>query len=368
MSTGKTKTLRFFIAAVIWWAAYAVMLASQAVDYHRMNGQYITWTFALKYGFGGTWTWIPMTMVCYCLALHHPIGKTNLGFALLANSLVVAGFIIAKGTYMYYTWDYFGWYDELPSFIEVLDTSLRVNMMMGWMVVGLTHGAVFYSKMEERGQRLSELSRNIISVKLEALRAQVSPHFLFNALNSVAELMHENLETADKMVVAISGTLRDSLSPEDQQVRSLRDEIEQLQNYLFIEKIRLGDRLKIMVDVDEEVLGLCIPVLTLQPIIENAIIHAIARSKTQGWLVIRAWRQADNLRVTVENSISLEGARKDGHGIGLKIVADRLALLYGEKAKISWGEVEDYCYRVSITVPILEGSSTREVRMNKVPA
>lgn len=368
MSTGKTKTLRFFIAAVIWWAAYAVMLASQAVDYHRMNGQYITWAFALKCGFGGTWTWVPMTMVCYCLALHRPIGKIHLGWALLANSLVVLGFIVVKATYIYYTWSYFGWYDELPSFFEVLDTSLRVNMMMGWMVVGLAHGVVFYSRMEERGQRLSELSRSIVSAKLEALRAQVSPHFLFNALNSVAELMHENLETADKMIVAISGTLRDSLSRGDQQVRSLREEIEQLQNFLFIEKIRLGDRLKIVVDVDEEVLGLCIPALTLQPIIENAIIHAIARSKTQGWLVIMAWKQADNLCATVENSISLAGPRKGGNGMGLKIVADRLALLYEGKAQISWGEVENYCYRVSISVPILEGSSIREVRMNKVSA
>lgn len=223
MSTGKHRTLWFFIAAVIWWAAYAVMLASQAVDYHRMNGQYITWMFALKYGFGGTWTWVPMTMVCYCLAQHHPIGKTNLGSALLANGLVVAGFIVAKATYMYYTWDYFGWYDESPSFTEVLDTSMRINMMTGWMVVGLAHGAVFYSKMEERSQRLSELSRSIVSAKLEALRAQVSQHFLFNALNSVAELMHENLDAADEMVVAISGTLRDSLSRGDQQVRSLRE-------------------------------------------------------------------------------------------------------------------------------------------------
>lgn len=350
----KRKMLKLFIATVIWWTAYGVMLASQAIDIHRMDGQYITWALALKYGFGGTWTWVPMTITCYYLALHYPIGKQKPCRALLANSLAVAAFIVAKAAYMYYTSDYFGWYDEVPPFREVLDTSLRNNLMMGWMVVGLAHGVVLYFKIEERERRLSELSRSVVSAKLEALSAQVNPHFLFNALNSVAELMHENLETADKMVVAISGRLRDSLSRNDRQTRSLEEELEQLQNYLFIEKIRLGDRLRVEVDAENDVLGLHLPTHTLQPIAENAIIHGIARSKTQGWLVIRARKHADNFCISVENSVSHEGARKNGNRIGMKIVADRLALLYGENAHFSSSEIDGNCYRVSITIPIPE--------------
>jgi len=332
------------------------MLASQAIDIHRMDGQYITWAIALKYGFGGTWTWVPMTIVCYYLALHYPIDKERPYRAILVNSLAVAGFIVAKAAYMYYTSGYFGWYEDVPPFLDVLDTSLRNNLMIGWMVVGLAHGAVLYSKFEERERRLSELSRSIVFAKLEALSAQVNPHFLFNALNSVAELMHVNLESADRMIIAISGRLRDSLSREDRQTRPLREELEQLQNYLFIEAMRLGDRLKAEINADEDVLGLHIPVHTLQPIIENAIIHAIARSKAQGWLTIRAWKQARHLSLVVENSVSPEGARKGGNGIGMKIVAERLELLYGKNAHFSSNEIDGDCYRVSITVPILNGS------------
>ncbi len=352
MSAGKNRTLRFVIATIIWWTAYAVMLASQAIDIHRMDGQYITWALALKYGFGGTWTWVPMTIVCYYLALRYPIGKEKPCRAIVINSLAIASFIVAKAAYVYYTSDYFGWYDDVPPFLEVLDASLRNNLMMGWMVVGLAHGAVLYSKIEERERRLSELSRSVVSAKLEALSAQVNPHFLFNALNSVAELMHENLESADRMVVAISDRLRDSLSREDRQTRPLREELEQLQNYLFIEAMRLGDRLKAETHVDEDVLGLHIPVHALQPIVENAIIHAIARSKVQGWLTIRARKISGYLSIVVENSVSPEGARKGGNGIGMKIVADRLALLYGEKAQFSAGAIDGNIYRASITIPI----------------
>lgn len=368
MSTGKHKTLRFFIATVVWWAAYAVMLASQAVDYHRMDGQYITWAFALKYGFGGTWTWVPMTMVCYYLALHHPIGKKNLGRALLANGLAIACFIVAKATYMFYTSDYFGWYDELPSFIEVLDTSLRINLMMGWMVVGLAHGAVFYSRMEERERRLSELSKSMVSAKLEALRAQVNPHFLFNALNSVAEVMHENLDIADRMVVAVAGTLRDSLSLQEDQMRSLRDELGHLRNYLFIEKIRLGDRLTTEIDVDDAILEQAVPALTLQPIVENAIIHAIARSKSAGLLAIRGRKAGGRIVIEVENSISPAGPRKGGAGIGMKLVADRLALLYGENANFTRGEIDGQVYRVRIEIPFGEAQGIMGTAINRVAA
>ena len=368
MSSGQKKTQMFVIAIIIWWAAYAVMLASQMIDIHRMDGQHITWAHALKYGFGGTWTWVPMTIVFYYLALHYPIGKEKPCRAILVNSLAIAGFIVAKAAYMYYTSDYFGWYEEVPPFLEILDTSLRNNLMMGWMVAGLVHGTVLYSKVKRRERRLSELSRSVVSAKLEALTAQVNPHFLFNALNSVAELMHVNPEIADKMVVAISAKLRDSLNRENKQTRSLREELDQLQNYLFIEKIRLGDRLNIEVDADEHTLELHMPIHTLQPIVENAIVHSIARSKTQGWLRVKAWKQANILCITVENPVSSEGARNDGNGIGMKIVSDRLALLYGEEAEFSSGEIDGNCYRVRIVIPIPEGLGRSEAHKNQALA
>lgn len=357
MQKENRKMPRVVTATIAWWTAYAVMLASQVIDFHRMDGQYISWSLALKYSFGGTWTWVPMTLVCYYLALRYPIGKKNLWRAILVHSIAVAGFIVAKAAYMYYTSDYFGWYDEVPPFVEVLDTSLRNNLMLGWMVVGLAHGVVYYFQMQERERRLAELSQSIVSAKLEALRAQVNPHFLFNALNSVAELMHEDLETADRMVVAVACMLRDRLSSEHQQTRTLRAELDVLQNYLFIENIRLGDRLTTTIDVKHDVLDLPVPVLTLQPIVENAIIHAIARSKTPGWLYVEAWRDRGELCIRVKNSMSAEGARKDGNGIGLKIVTDRLALLYGERVHFSRGEIGNNFYCVSIRIPITESKA-----------
>ena len=187
---------------------------------------------------------------------------------------------------------------------------------------------------------------------LEALRAQLNPHFLFNALNSVAEMVHIDGELADRMLVALSALLRDALKQEPQQERPLREEIAAIEHYLTIEKIRLGERLQVRWDVDPACLEAPVPVLILQPLVENAIVHAIARRKASGMLAIAASDAGDTLLLRVENSAAPDDGDRRGNGIGLRSVADRLHLLYGERARMQRIDVGSGAYGVELRLPL----------------
>ena len=351
--TDRRRFSRLLIAIVAWWALYGLMMASQIVNLISPVGVRLTWSGALEYAYASMWLWIPMTSIAYLLARRYPLGRKNLWRNLLIHAAVVAFFILCKGIYAYHTSEIFGWYKVLPPLHEVLDTSVRHNLTLGWMVVGLAHGLVYYEHTEDRERKMAELERSLVSTRLDALRAQLNPHFLFNALNSVAELMQIDVDQADRMLVAICEMLRDGLRTHDLPERPLKEELRQLKNYLTIEGIRLGERMSSSIEADEACMEVPVPVLSLQPVVENAIIHSIARTRAPGWVRVSCWVDELDLHVMVANSASaVVESRKDGTGVGLRSVSDRLSLLYGSRGQIHRIESDKDVYRVHIVVPM----------------
>lgn len=348
----KKGFLRVLVGIVLWWALYGLMLASQVVGMVSAEGATLTWPKALIYAYGGTWTWVPMSCIAYYLAKHFTIGKHHLWRNIAIHVATVTAFILFKGLYMYFTNPIFGWYGTLPPLQEVIDTSARLNLMLGFMVVGMAHGVAYFERTEDRERAMAELERSLALTKLEALRSQLNPHFLFNALNSVAELMQTDVDKADRMLVAICDMLRESLRTDNTNERPLREELRHVSNYLTIEGIRLGDRMTSLVNVDNACLDIPVPALSLQPVVENAIIHSIARTRSPGWVEISAWVDDQDLNITVINSAINVPEKKTGNGVGLKSVSDRLTLLYGARGKIHQSDSDKDTYKVHIVVPL----------------
>ncbi len=348
----KNRILPLLWAVLVWWTAYALFFASQVVAMGETDGRPVAWGEALKYSFAGWMTWVPLSLGFYWLALRHPIERGHLARPIALHLLAVAGVIVAKAIYVWYSNPWLGWYDALPGFGEVLLTSVRNNFMTAWTVIGVAHGYVYYQRARERELRIAEMERSLVSTRLEALRAQLNPHFLFNALNSVAEMVHIDGELADRMLVALSALLRDALKQEPQQERSLREEITAIEHYLTIEKIRLGERLQVRWDIEPACLDAPVPVLILQPLVENAIVHAIARRKANGVLAIAAGEAGDALSLRVENSAAPDDGDRRGNGIGLRSVADRLQLLYGERAHMRRLDLGPDSYGVELRLPL----------------
>ncbi len=223
-------------------------------------------------------------------------------------------------------------------------------LILSAVFIGIV-GAVYAYDYRELYRRIEidklQLEGSLAQARLRALTSQLQPHFLFNTLNSVSELMYQDLAAAERMIVRLGDLLRVVLSNTDTQVVSLQQESEYLQIYLDIEKIRFQDKLQPSVNVDPEVSSALVPFLILQPLVENAIRHGISRMNRPGILEVRAWREGRDLALQVLNEMPAQEAPepRHGEGLGLRIVRDRLRQLYGDRQsfkaegsrKGSWG-------------------------------
>lgn len=295
--------------------------------------------------------WTGITLALIALA-RHPRLERRSGMQWIAIHLnAVAAVIVARAFFIYGTDAWLAWYPAPPEFSAVLMTSARNNFIGTWLLIGVAHAIVQFQRAQASARRIAELEAVLATARLHALRAQLNPHFLFNALNSVAEMVHRDADLTDRMLVSISELLRESLSPDQRQQRPLRNEIELVRNYLMIEKIRLGERLEVDWQLDERCLDVPVPVLILQPLVENAIVHAIARRREPSVLAIRAKVSGSMLVIEVANPTAPGEAPAPGAGIGLGNARGRLQLLHGDQAQLTRQDTGDR-FSVELRVPI----------------
>jgi two-component system LytT family sensor kinase len=205
-------------------------------------------------------------------------------------------------------------------------------ILLSWSVlyVGIKHQLAL-GAARERALRAESLAQN---ARLEALRAQVSPHFLFNTLNAISTLvMDGRRDDAVRMIASVADFLRTTLLPTEKSEVTVREELDATRRYLAIEEIRFGDRLRAEVEAESEALGARVPPLILQPLVENAVRHAAAEREEGGRVVIRASRHGDRVRLSVEDDgpgMQANGNGDSGRtGLGIANTRDRLQHQYG---------------------------------------
>jgi hypothetical protein len=219
--------------------------------------------------------------------------------------------------------------------------------------------------------RAEELKQLASEAELRALRAQINPHFLFNALNTLYGTIDRRSQEARSLVLNLAGIFRYFLQG-DKTLISLSEELTIIEAYLEIEVLRLGDRLKAIVAVSESARAALIPTLSIQPLVENAVKHGIAAKQDQGVLCVKAEIVAAGLRVVIEDTGNgFEQSRRrpqDGTGLGLENVRRRLALLYGSAADLQI-QSSDAGTQVTLLIPqsvhaarVERGSADLEVR------
>jgi two-component system LytT family sensor kinase len=222
------------------------------------------------------------------------------------------------------------------------------------MVLGALHAFEYQRSLREGQLRASQLESNLARARLEILRNELQPHFLFNALHSVSTLMHRNVEAADEMLAQLADLLRVSLERKHVQEAPLREELAVLAPYLNILRIRFGDRLSIGVDADPALLDAHVPLFLLQPLVENAIRHGIERRAGAGRIDIRARPAGDAIEVSVTDDgagLAQNGFRE---GIGLSNIRLRLEELYGGRGSISLDGNPESGTRVVVRIPYRE--------------
>jgi len=181
--------------------------------------------------------------------------------------------------------------------------------------------------------RRQEMNRLVSQAELRALQSQINPHFLFNALNTLYGTIPREADRARRMVINLAEIFRYSLQS-DRTFVPLAQEMQIVRAYLEVEQLRLGDRLKVEFHVDEAALDVLVPVLSVQPLVENAIKHGIALSAEPGYVHVRIELRGENLRILVENSSNKTTAEVAGAGVGLQNVRRRLEICYGPGATL----------------------------------
>ena len=180
--------------------------------------------------------------------------------------------------------------------------------------------------------RLQEQETLLLAAKIEALKSQINPHFLFNTLASISSLIRSQPDTARTLITKLSGLLRRLLRSQEHFV-TLREELESIDEYLDIEVVRFGPKLRVEKDISPDTLSVIVPSMILQPLVENAIKHGLSRKVGAGSLLIRSWREHGRALIEVEDDgmgfVMDRLSQPMSSGIGLNNVRERLRVIYG---------------------------------------
>jgi two-component sensor histidine kinase len=206
---------------------------------------------------------------------------------------------------------------------------------MYWTIVGFVYGIDYYLDGRAAQIHAAELEGQLVRAELDVLKQQLQPHFLFNTLNSISTLMHTDVDAADDMIGDLSTLLRRSLENNGTHEVSLREELDTLQLYIDIQRVRFQDRLTVELNIDSDTLNARVPQLVLQPLVENAFRHGISKRANGGLVRVQSECRNGNLLLRVsDDGPGLAHDSTANGGIGLKNTLARLQKLYGEQSTL----------------------------------
>jgi hypothetical protein len=213
--------------------------------------------------------------------------------------------------------------------------------------------ALSYSiTVKEQERHAAALAVMAQEAQVRALRYQINPHFLFNTLNAIAALVRDAPAKAEEMVVQLSDFFRRSLTLDPREDVTLAQEVDLQRLYLEIERTRFPDRLRFDVALEEGSAEALVPPLLLQPLVENAVKHGIARSERSTCIRLRARVDGPVLEIVVENDAEAIGASAPGEKVGLRNVADRLRSRFGDAAGLVTGALPEGGFRNTVRIPL----------------
>jgi two-component system LytT family sensor kinase len=332
---------------VLTASAFAVFLAGILSLYFRykqpnllpkdVNDSLLSWSFGLF--------WAIHAPLIFILSKRFPFERERLGKSLLlyfSVGIVWAMLVQGLPLLLMPVLDESVTYNSerfLNIFINWFGSNFLPNIFVYWAVLSVSLISSYYDRYQKEKTKTSQLDAQLSNARLQALKMQLQPHFLFNTLHSISALVLKN-ENRDavKMINRLSEFLRLTLDKMETHVSSLEDEIEFTRRYLEIEKIRFYDRLSVEIDVDSDVLAATVPTLILQPLVENAMRHGVDSNAEKARIQITARIRNGQLLMEVrddgknENKVS---AQQGATGLGLKNTRARLAELYGENCSFS---------------------------------
>lgn len=244
--------------------------------------------------------------------------------------------------------------DNLQYIIRGLKIAIPNRILEYWILYAILTAVQMQRKFRNKELELAQVETQLSNARLNALRLQLQPHFLFNTLNTISSLMEINVNAAQKVVSRLGGLLRFVLDKDDRNFIPLREELEFVRNYLDIEQTRFHDRLSVHYEIDERTRDIWVPHLILQPLVENAIKHGFSNRSNEGRIEVVTRKLDDKIELLIRddgNGSALSQEDLLQAGIGLSNVQKRLELLYGPAAELIISTEAGRGFSVRIFIP-----------------
>ena len=333
--TGPMTTRQFLLAAAASWLLFGLVAGIQVWISMITHGHHVP--LLLGYHVAVWLMWLAPTALIVSLVRRFPLSP-------LQPIPVAVHFLAATAIGLLHTLYSIGlmlWlrpYDDMTASASDIriGQALMAPLLLEWVLYLLVLGVVLawnYSRRShENAVEAAALRRSLTDARLHALELQIQPHFLFNTLNAIAGLVRASRkDEAIRMIVGLADLLRYSLDHAGRQRVTLGEETEMLTRYLEIHQARFPDRMSFLVQVDPPLQQAAVPILILQPLVENAVRHGVERTSAMNCIEVRARQVDDRLELQVWSQGAL--ASPVVEGIGLRNTRERLRTLYGDNAR-----------------------------------
>ena len=322
------RRLGFWLAMVAAWTFLVIVVAASSSLTYALTYQPPRWRYTLTMAATEWYVWAAFTPLVAWLSRRFQLSRRQWWRVaiLAAVGLVLAFFKVTLTRVLR---------GPIGGNTYFQITNLLGQYLIFWGLVVVSHAWQYHRRTQERELRTSQLEALLAQTRLQMLSMQLQPHFLFNTLNTIAEMVHREPETAERMITGLSHLLRETLQAGGVERVPLEHELRLLDRYIDIQRARFGDRLQVQFAIPDAVRHATVPGLLLQPLVENAIKHGIGARKEAGHIEITAARQGD--RLIIEISDDGRGLRHGqvSEGVGLGNCRARLTALFGSDAGLT---------------------------------
>ena len=336
------------------WTFYGVLSVNQSILWNQVGNRPTNYASVIAFATTLCTVWLTFTPFVIWAARRFPLGRSDWQRSLLFHVLLMTALSILDVRIDRWIAPHFD-FARNQTFWQEYIWALDMNVFYYAVIAASVTAADFYYLYRERQRKANELHTELVTAKLETLKMQLQPHFLFNTLNTINALIHEDSEAADRMVTRLADLLRLTLYESRHEVPLAR-ELEFVSAYVDIQQIRFQNRLSVSFEVRGPLLGAQVPSLVLQPLVENAIRHGIAPRARAGNVWVRAQRDGDRLILEVEDDgVGLPpGGDVMVRGIGLANTRARLQQLYDVNYELLIRRRENGGTHVRISIPFVE--------------
>jgi two-component system LytT family sensor kinase len=361
------KTSKVLLWAFGFWTAFAVIEGIQTHIVTEANGHGVPFNLTIRMPLAYCWYWALVTPAIFLAVHHFPIHGDRLRKNLAIHFGLFVTFTLLHGLYrlplnglVYPTMVNPG----VPKlFLNYVLTNLMDNLFVYGLVAGVAHAIDYFQEFKSKELKAAELQAQLTVANLQALKSQIQPHFLFNTLNTISALMHEDIEAAENMMTDLSDILRRTLENGDVQETTVREEMEALEPYISIQRTRFQDRLSFEMDVVPEAMAALVPTMVVHTLVENSMRHGIGPRAGPGKVRVQIAKSNGSLKIAVkDNGQGLSAPIEEAYekGIGLKNTRERLRQLYGEEFNLELRNLEESGFGAFVTIPFrTEGSSRK---------